>query len=91
MRSDEWFDAQQMARAHPEMFDAPTKEMLDAIKPGEPIVVARAPAGVRFWVYVVAVDGDILTITDDNGYIPGDEPKTQMQIEKRFVCMCAPP
>lgn len=49
-------DAQAMSRLHPQTFDVPAPEILAAIRPGTFVKVCAEPE--RFWVEVVAVEGD---------------------------------
>lgn len=49
-------DAQAMSRLHPQTFDVPAPEILAAIRPGSLVKVCAEPE--RFWVEVLAVEGD---------------------------------
>lgn len=61
-------DAQAMAFAHPDTFEAPTKDELASIVPGTCWVkVCRADE--RFWIGVMAVDGDQIKGFVDNDLV----------------------
>lgn len=55
-----FIDAQQMHKDHPETFEVPSKEELDAIKPGDNVKVCVNDQE-RFWVLVTEVNGDKIT------------------------------
>jgi len=61
-------NAQEMRIKHPNTFEAPVKEELDAIKIGDSVKVC-ADNKERFWVTVTNVEGDIITGTVDNDLV----------------------
>lgn len=56
-------NAQAMHKKHPDTFEAPTKEELDALKVGNIVKVSHH--NERFWVTITAIDKDIITIDKD--------------------------
>ena len=57
-------NAQTMHKKHPDTFEAPTKEELDALKVGNIVKVSHN--NERFWVTITAIDKDIITGKVDN-------------------------
>jgi hypothetical protein len=53
-----------MHKKHPDTFEAPTKEELDALKVGNIVKVSHN--NERFWVTITAIDKDIITGKVDN-------------------------
>ena len=62
MKNITFVDAQHMRLRHPDTFWAPSKEELDDIKPGDYVKVCVNEWKERFWVEVIQVDNDILTV-----------------------------
>lgn len=67
MNALEFVDAQEMARLHPDTFEAPLLEELNTIKTGSMVKVCTG--GERFWVAVVSVDGQRITGEVNNNLI----------------------
>ena len=65
-------NAQEMHRAHPDTFDAPSVADLNSISVGD-IVKVCANECERFWTTVTAVDGDMITATVNNDLVLTDQ------------------
>jgi hypothetical protein len=63
-------NAQQMAKDHPNTFEAPLQKDLDAIKVGSYVKICVEPE--RFWVKVTARQDDNLTGEINNDLIASD-------------------
>jgi hypothetical protein len=64
-------DAQQMAREHPDTFQAPSNDTLQDLRPGDLVKVAQITE--RFWVQVVERrDSGVLLGKVDNHLLTGD-------------------
>jgi len=83
--TDDWVDAQQMAKENPETFEAPTDEELAAIEVGWTVKVSNGRE--RFWTEVVEKGDGYLLVKVDNmlvymrGYNLGDI----LRIEERNI------
>jgi len=83
--TDDWVDAQQMAKENPETFEAPTEEELEAIEVGWTVKVCNGQE--RFWTEVVEKGDGYLLVKVDNmlvyrrGYNLGDI----LKIENRNI------
>ena len=62
--SPELRDAQQMAKDHPDTFQAPSKDELDSLKIGS--IVKVCAGGERFWTIIDSISGDDIVATVDN-------------------------
>lgn len=65
-------DAQEMGRKHPDTFEVPTNEELDAIKKGDSVKICDEEAGERFWVTVDEIDGNKITGFVNNQLVSSD-------------------
>lgn len=87
MKHAKFIDAQEIGLLHPDTFQAPNIEALNAIEPGVNVKVCTG--GERFWVIVTEVNGDeftaevnnVLGFTLNHGLSCGDTIKA----EKRHV------
>ena len=85
----QFVDAQQMAKEHPDTFEAPTKSNLNAIGQGSMVKVSICKE--RFWVIVNSRKGYSIVGTVDNelintnghGYCLGD--RIEFEIKNVFV------
>ena len=83
--TDDWVDAQQMAKENPETFEAPTEQELEAIEVGWTVKVSNGQE--RFWNEVLEKGDGYLLVKVDNmlvyrrGYNLGDI----LKIEKRNI------
>lgn len=80
-------DAQRMAEAHPDTFEAPSAEAL-ALLPRVDDVVKVCDARERFWVLVRAVDEDRVTALVINSLLSGQpyaRPGSRVSFEKRCI------
>ena len=68
MKNIFYVNAQEMAKKHPDTFEAPTKEDLDAVKVGDSVKVC-ANQKERFWVTVTEVNNDDVIGTVDNDLV----------------------
>jgi formylmethanofuran dehydrogenase subunit C len=62
-----FINAQEMHKKHPDTFEAPTKEELNAITLNNSVKVCHNDE--RFWVTVTAINKDIVTGTIDNDLV----------------------
>jgi hypothetical protein len=94
-RSDaiELIDAQEQHRLHPETFEVPSADALDALRAGDHVkAIFGAPPGSqlgaeRMWIFITAVDGDVIRgrLDSDPLFVRlryGEE----LQLERRHVC-----
>jgi hypothetical protein len=84
---EQFVDAQEMAKNHPDTFEAPTREELDSISVGDYVKICAEPE--RFWVIVEQIDGDKITGTVNNDLVctgkHGLENEDKIMFEKRHV------
>ena len=76
-------DAQEMARKHPDTFEAPTLDELVAIAPGDSVKICVTAARERFWTLVESVQGDMIHATVDNHLDGLDWPPGKMLVFER--------
>lgn len=78
-------DAQEMAKSHPDSFEAPNKKELDTLKSGDIVKVCHSDE--RFWAVVKEVDGDKITATVDNDLVLVEEFNCgdDVEFEKRHI------
>lgn len=61
----EFKDAQQMARLHPDTFEAPTQEDLDSLEPGHyvKVCITNEECDERIWVEIDHIEDELITGT----------------------------
>lgn len=94
MNNDHDFaDAQEMHRANPITFEAPTQEELDALVPE--MFVKVCAGRERFWAIIQKIEGDKITAIIDNILVCSDLHglyfRDEIEFEKRHVYGFASP
>ena len=67
----DFINAQEMAKEHPDTFEAPTIEELEGLKKDASVKVAIG--GERFWAKIVSIDNGEIKATVDNDLLCTDE------------------